>query len=145
MKITQKILESIKTLSSTKDSKAIALELNIGWSTVKKYQKLLGVSKDKGTWNKGRKISTNTSTTYVKNYRKKIKQRAIEFLGSKCSICSYNKCIEALEFHHIDPTQKEFSISGKSISWSKIEKELKKCILVCCRCHREIHSLQALR
>ena len=36
--------------------------------------------------------------------RKIIKKWAVEEKGGKCSICGYNKCIEALEFHHLDPT-----------------------------------------
>lgn len=55
-------------------------------------------------------------------------------------ICGYNKdCPEAFDLHHIDPNQKDFTISQKIKSWAKISKELKKCVLLCCRCHRELH------
>lgn len=74
--------------------------------------------------------------------RKIIKKWAVEEKGGKCSICGYNKCIEALEFHHLDPTQKDFILSDRNLilSWKEIKKELEKCILVCSNCHREIHA-----
>src|ERR1039458_9917700 len=38
-----------------------------------------------------------------------IKQRAIELKGSQCAICGYNKCLRALEFHHLDQYEKQFN------------------------------------
>lgn len=35
-----------------------------------------------------------------------------EARGGKCIKCGYNRCIKALEFHHINPTQKDFTISN---------------------------------
>ena len=68
----------------------------------------------------------------------------IELKGGKCSICGYNKCIEALDFHHIDPEEKEMNMSrGKSKAWNIVLKELDKCILLCSNCHRELHSLSS--
>lgn len=74
--------------------------------------------------------------------RKRIKIWALEYAGKQCSCCGYNKCIEALEFHHLDPNEKDFSISDRDIllDWEQIKKELDKCIVVCANCHREIHS-----
>lgn len=77
--------------------------------------------------------------------RKIIKQWSLEVKGEKCSICGYNKCIEALEFHHLDPLEKEFSLSDRNLvlDWEIIKKELDKCILICANCHREIHSKES--
>lgn len=74
--------------------------------------------------------------------RKLIKKWGIEYKGGKCYYCGYNKCAEALEFHHIDPEEKSFNISDRNIklNWIDFKKELDKCILVCSNCHREIHS-----
>ena len=70
-----------------------------------------------------------------------LKTTCINYMGGKCIICGYDKCNAALEFHHLDPQKKEFSISQKSTgSFDVIKPELDKCILVCCRCHSEIHS-----
>lgn len=74
--------------------------------------------------------------------RRKIKQMAVEYKGGQCSKCGYKKYIGALEFHHLDPNEKDFSISksGHCSSWEKVKIELDKCILVCSNCHKEIHG-----
>lgn len=46
----------------------------------------------------------------------------------------------SLTFHHLDPSQKEFEISGKSISWERLKAELDKCALVCRNCHGETEA-----
>ena len=74
----------------------------------------------------------------------KIKRDAVNYKGDKCQVCGYDKCLTALEFHHIDPAKKEKSLNSRGIdrrkSLSTLKPELDKCILVCCRCHREIHE-----
>lgn len=74
--------------------------------------------------------------------RKIIKQWALEYKKNKCSICGYNKCSEALEFHHLNPKEKDFNLSDRDLilDWQIIKQELDKCILVCANCHRELHS-----
>ena len=62
----------------------------------------------------------------------------MEYKGGKCIVCGYNRCITALEFHHLDPSEKDFAIGGKTIAWDKLKVELDKCVLVCANCHREI-------
>jgi hypothetical protein len=78
----------------------------------------------------------------VSKRRKKIRDMAVEYKGGKCILCGYNKCCEALEFHHLDLGMKEFSISqdGLTRSWGRVKKETDKCILVCANCHRELHN-----
>jgi hypothetical protein len=68
-----------------------------------------------------------------------LRERSVALLGGKCCLCGYDRCLGALEFHHVDPEEKEFSISTR-MSWEAVEKELLKCRLVCSNCHREIHS-----
>lgn len=60
--------------------------------------------------------------------------------GGKCIRCGYNKCIKALEFHHIDPNKKDFTISNDNFKVLEAVKEAKKCILLCANCHRELHD-----
>ena len=73
--------------------------------------------------------------------RRSMKKQAIKLLGGKCCICGYDRCIDALEFHHKDPNQKDFKIgSGNTMSWKEYRKEAEKCILVCSNCHKEIHN-----
>lgn len=69
----------------------------------------------------------------------KIKALKEEY-GGKCSVCGYDKCFDALEFHHSDPKAKEFHLGERrGLSIKKLREELDKCILVCRNCHTEIH------
>ena len=62
-------------------------------------------------------------------------------MGNKCQICGYNKSIAALEFHHLNPKEKEYQLSsGNCRSIQEDLEEAKKCILVCSNCHKEIHA-----
>ena len=81
------------------------------------------------------------TTCRNKRIRKERKVKAYEMLGGKCKICGYDKCVDALDLHHMDEKNKKLTFAGSwCLSWETLEKELKKCILVCCRCHREIHA-----
>jgi hypothetical protein len=81
------------------------------------------------------------SYKYIKSYRKRYKQKLVDLMGGKCMICGYNRCIKALDFHHIDPKTKEFTISRmESLNWTKTIEEAKKCVLLCSNCHRELHD-----
>lgn len=73
--------------------------------------------------------------------RRAIKNMLIQRAGGKCVKCGYSKCNRALEFHHLDPNQKDFGISKnltKSIDFLKSEAD--KCILLCANCHAEEHQ-----
>ena len=78
----------------------------------------------------------------VQRRRGKIRLMAVAYKGGCCQVCGYKRCIEALEFHHLDPMQKDFGISHKGYtrSWEKVKEEVEKCILLCANCHREAHS-----
>ena len=71
--------------------------------------------------------------------RKERKEILVKGFGGKCQICGYNKCITALEFHHINPELKDINFYTTNYSWEKIINECKNCICVCANCHREIH------
>ena len=79
-----------------------------------------------------------------KKRREKAKKAAIDYKGGECIVCGYNKCSAALDFHHIDPTQNELgadaAITRKILNLEKLKPELDKCVLLCCRCHREHHA-----
>ena len=92
--------------------------------------------------NNGSYVCKKCACEATQRRRIKVKKIAIEYKGGKCEICGYDKCVSALEFHHIDSTKKDFGISEKGYtrSFTKIKEELDKCILVCANCHREIHE-----
>lgn len=87
-----------------------------------------------------------TSAQAVERQRK-FKEDCVAYKGGKCEICGYNRCIAALEFHHMDPKLKDFSVSSKKFhSLNEVIKaELDKCQLCCATCHREIHWNQYAR
>ena len=72
----------------------------------------------------------------------RFKQACVDYKGGVCLTCGYHECLAALEFHHLDPTQKDFAISrGRGYAFTaKVKDELDKCVLLCCRCHREVHA-----
>lgn len=70
------------------------------------------------------------------------KSELVKLLGGKCSICGYNKNYAALEFHHVNPGDKNFQLDSRHLSNTSKElllEEVKKCILVCSNCHKEVH------
>lgn len=90
------------------------------------------------------KIKENPNTFHsqtVRGLRRKIK--LIEMKGGGCEICGYNKNLSALEFHHTDPSLKDFNLDSRKLSnttWNKILEESNKCILLCSNCHKELHN-----
>ena len=79
---------------------------------------------------------------YRQGYTKQAKQQIYELKINGCAICGYNKCVDSLEFHHVNPDDKLFQISGGNI-YRKIDvilDEIQKCILLCSNCHKEIGS-----
>ncbi len=73
---------------------------------------------------------------------RKLKSQMIEYKGGCCARCGYKKYQGALEFHHLNPKEKDFSPSHlKKYKFDeRMKSELDKCILVCANCHREIHE-----
>ncbi len=70
-----------------------------------------------------------------------IKQECVSYMGGKCSKCGYKKCNAALDFHHLDPSTKEFNLAQqRSYSLRVLKPELDKCILLCKNCHAEKHN-----
>ena len=71
--------------------------------------------------------------------RQKRKADLVYLMGGKCILCGYDKCQQALEFHHIDKNTKKYGLSsGNCHSWEEDVEEVKKCALVCSNCHKEI-------
>ena len=48
--------------------------------------------------------------------------------------------IGALEFHHINPAEKDFTVGDRDFKLKDCIEETKKCVLICANCHREVHA-----
>jgi hypothetical protein len=81
-----------------------------------------------------------SSSQSVGSWMKRTKIKSIEYKGGGCIRCGYSRYVGCLHFHHIDPTQKDFGISGISKAWDTIRAELDKCVLLCSICHSELHG-----
>ena len=88
-------------------------------------------------------------TSYNSEYSQKkdahgvyLKYRLILARGGKCECCGYNKNIASLQFHHIDPSTKSFTLDSRTLerkSDEAILEEFAKCKLLCSNCHCEVH------
>lgn len=60
----------------------------------------------------------------VKKCRKCLKEKAVEYKGGKCALCGYRKCIDALDFDHLDENKKMFGLSQREIrrSWARVKE-----------------------
>lgn len=68
------------------------------------------------------------------------KLKAVELFGNTCHRCGNTYHPAVFEFHHIDPTTKNYHMSALfGQAWNVIEQELKLCIMLCANCHRLTH------
>lgn len=101
-----------------------------------------------------RKYCFECSPSYVKGDNKSraaaitairhaIKRQLVKYKGGKCEECGYDKCIAALQFHHIDQETKDFDLSmkynGGSLNMQELYDEVDKCKMLCANCHAEKH------
>jgi hypothetical protein len=79
---------------------------------------------------------------HVAERRRKVKRTLVAEAGGKCSACGYDRCVAALQFHHVDPGEKSFSLSSKGITRgiARAREEARKCILLCANCHAELEA-----
>jgi hypothetical protein len=94
------------------------------------------------------KITTTTArcrkcnSAGVANRRRRVKAMLVEEAGGACLICGYDRDMRALEFHHLDPSSKEFSVTSKGVTLgiAMLRAEAQKCVLLCSNCHAEVES-----
>ena len=85
----------------------------------------------------------SSSSERVKAWRRETKSAIVNGFGGKCCVCGYDKCHDALDIHHLDPTKKTMSIGGVRANpkkWELIKEEMDNCVLLCANCHREVHA-----
>jgi hypothetical protein len=69
----------------------------------------------------------------VARRRRRVKQILVDEAGGECVLCGYSRCLNALEFHHRDPTAKEFGVAMRGITRAidTVRAEAAKCVLFC--------------
>lgn len=88
-----------------------------------------------------RRTSKCKSCLYLFQMRRwnSLKVKAINFMGGKCEVCGVENIHPVnFDFHH--ERDKEYTWTKMRLrSWESIVKELDKCKLLCCMCHRKEH------
>lgn len=75
-------------------------------------------------------------------HRRTAKAQLVEEAGGRCAICGYDRYLGALEFHHLDPSQKRLGLSHRGVghAMSTLRAEAAKCVLLCSNCHAEVEG-----
>ncbi|HEX6459839.1 MAG TPA: hypothetical protein VF032_13035 [Thermoleophilaceae bacterium] len=78
----------------------------------------------------------------VMKRRRALRARIVSEAGGCCVGCGYNAYLGALQFHHLDPGDKHFALSGRGLTRSldRLREEAKKCVLLCANCHAEVEG-----
>ncbi len=94
-------------------------------------------------YHKNRQKAIDYSKKSVKERKTKALKLSNRYKTSKgCVRCKYNKCAQALHFHHNNPKDKHDCISymiNNGLSIKRIKNEIRKCSVICANCHAEIH------
>jgi hypothetical protein len=71
-----------------------------------------------------------------------MKEVLVAEAGGACGLCGYSRCLGALEFHHLVPSEKRFALAGQGItrSLAQARDEARKCVLLCANCHAEVEA-----
>ncbi len=135
------VLDSLRTCSKCKEEKFtsefywIKSRNSYGW-----YCKPCNNKRPKGSKYYEKHLETVLRCT--KERTKRQKEKAILLLGGCCTDCKRTwDCVAVYDFHHLDGTKKAYTVGDLfgSATWSIIEKELEKCILLCAVRHRIRH------
>ena len=84
------------------------------------------------------KISQNNRVGYAR--RERVKGELLAKWRKPCQKCGEQR-LYLIQFHHIDPTTKEFNVSTSAGNKKTeiVEEEVKKCVCLCSNCHDEFH------
>ena len=91
-------------------------------------------------WRKYHGRCKDCQREFIKGKKRELKLAAIQYKGGKCSLCPESEPV-CLEFHHIDPSTKEFEIATAGYLMSgRMKRELDKCVILCSNCHHKVHA-----
>jgi 5-methylcytosine-specific restriction endonuclease McrA len=76
----------------------------------------------------------------VVRWRRNAKLRLVEEAGGRCQLCGYDEFPGALQFHHLNPSDKSFGLAMRGLTRSidELRKEAAKCVLLCANCHAKV-------
>ena len=71
-----------------------------------------------------------------------VKEILVAEAGGRCVVCGYDAYAGALQFHHLDPSQKRFGLAlgGLTRALAEVREEARKCVLLCGNCHAEVEA-----
>ena len=80
-------------------------------------------------------VKTRKRTRDIENRKKR------DFIDAYRESCFFCGAEENIEFHHKNPTEKEFRIAAmRRKSYKDIEAEISKCWTLCKDCHVKLHQ-----
>lgn len=90
-----------------------------------------------GQWYKNNRTRRQEAANIANQKRKRL---AVNHFGDKCHDCERTYPQYVYQFHHLDPTQKDYNPSasiqnGMTAMW----RELAKCVMLCANCHMIRH------
>jgi len=135
---TQEELDKLHCYAESHTYQETANYFNVSVSTIRNYTTCKKISRNKQSHEK----TLVHYKTHKQQLRLEIKKQCVEYLGGQCKICGYKKCYRALEFHHMNPAEKEMGISQANTKYrfEQLKPELDKCVLLCKNCHAEVHD-----
>ncbi len=94
-----------------------------------------------------RKKSYNKNAEYYKDKSKRRRKEHANLYDEykktlSCKICGESESV-CLDFHHIEPNEKEYNIAllkYSTGSFEKVKREIEKCVVLCANCQRKVHA-----
>lgn len=82
------------------------------------------------------------NTAAVSERRRQVKRQLVNEAGGKCRLCGFAEHPAALQFHHLDPSTKEFHLSDRGLTRgiTRMRSEAEKCVLLCANCHAQVEA-----
>ena len=73
--------------------------------------------------------------------RARVRAALIAEAGGRCARCGYDDHPAALQFHHLDPATKSFTLrDGDTRALARMREEASKCVLLCANCHAQVEA-----
>jgi DNA-directed RNA polymerase subunit RPC12/RpoP len=80
------------------------------------------------------------SAKHLVDARRKKKKHLVKYKGGACQICGYDRCLDALDFHHCLGEKEQGLSRAVRGKLQAAKAEADKCVLLCNRCHKEVHA-----